>query len=340
MLDCERQHARWQWFAAMKRNLKLPALNGMLRLSHWLERNAGEFPPHEHLEEHLVDAGAQLRWDLRQQDGEDVACGWRFEMLWGDRLNLQASEHKLLREPLARSRLADAPTTYRITWGNYCRNLLAKGFWYQFPCNPSVRLYISENKIVGGREERTAADAMGRPVVGTFFEPIGGGGCLNIRRVERATGAMQPKLLTVAELLSAIGIWPEADPDRSSRETEALLEDLFVDQGLRRLRGEVEPAADEVHVYTVTEDCGAEEAFFAEADPQSLTKIALARLLEIREGASRRHLWQAESLEALRVRAAPWLRSGGAAAASAAKPAGGRPKGKASAMKRPAGGRS
>ena len=34
VLDCERVHARWQWFCASKRGLQLPALNAILKVTH------------------------------------------------------------------------------------------------------------------------------------------------------------------------------------------------------------------------------------------------------------------------------------------------------------------
>ena len=46
VLDCERIHARWQWACAVKRNLRLKALNATLRLTRFLETHDFEFPPH------------------------------------------------------------------------------------------------------------------------------------------------------------------------------------------------------------------------------------------------------------------------------------------------------
>ena len=50
VLDCERIHARWQWLIAARRAVRLPTLNAVLRLTHYLDGHHGVFPPHEDLE--------------------------------------------------------------------------------------------------------------------------------------------------------------------------------------------------------------------------------------------------------------------------------------------------
>lgn len=219
-------------------------------------------------------------------------------------MNLRAADHRLLREPVARPRALDAPSTYLATWGNYLRSLCAKGFWYRFATRPSCLFYISENKALAGREERGSGEAVGRPLVLTFFEEIAGG---IVRRVDRASSSMRPWLLTIAELLIAAGVWLPPDPERSPRDAEAMLEDLFVEQNLQRLKGTVEPDAPEVHMYQLGEAVDAEAAFLAETPPQSLTKVALARCLELHGGEPRRISWQQKSLESLRASAQPFL---------------------------------
>jgi len=98
ILDCERQHARWQWLCETKRAMKLPALNAFLKCSSWLEKHEGQFPAPAELAEHLEAARLQIRWDLEALDKEDeeVASGWRQEALWAPRFNLSSEDHHLL----------------------------------------------------------------------------------------------------------------------------------------------------------------------------------------------------------------------------------------------------
>ena len=75
VLDAERVHARWQWFTNSKRSLTHSALNGMLRLSHYLEHNEG-FPSDEDLDPHLV--AERREHDHRYKNlSDDVALGER-----------------------------------------------------------------------------------------------------------------------------------------------------------------------------------------------------------------------------------------------------------------------
>lgn len=158
---------------------------------------------------------------------------------------------------------------------------MGQGFWYKFASRPARLFYVSESKALARREERAGGEAIGKPLVLTFFEEMGPG---VVRWVDRSGALMRPWLFTAAELLSAVGVWLPPDPERSSRDAEAQLEDLFVEHGFRRLQGQVEPGASEVHVYTLHDEVDSEIAFFAEAQPNALTKIALARCLELHGG--------------------------------------------------------
>lgn len=240
----------------------------------------GEFPAHEFLEEPLEAARVQLKWDLEQIDAaEDVAKGWRFDMLWGDRLNLRSEDHHLLQEAADIAPPASSGQ-YLATWRNYLRNLVRPGFFYFFETKRSIVFYVSENKTLAGREGRGEDEAVGRPLVVTFFEKVPDTESL-FRRVDRTGDLMRPTLLTVAELLNTCGVWLPNDPERSSKDTEALLEDLFLAQGPRRMRGTLETEAPGILCYTLTDEVDAEEAYLTETLAQDLTKVALARCLEI-----------------------------------------------------------
>ena len=78
VLDTERIHARWQWYCAQRRNLRLPTLNALLRLQHYLEQR-GELPSHELLLDPLLAEHAEHKAALGAVvDEGQVAIGWRF----------------------------------------------------------------------------------------------------------------------------------------------------------------------------------------------------------------------------------------------------------------------
>lgn len=307
VLDCERQHARWQWLCAKKRSLKLPALNAFLRCTSYLEGNNMEFPPDPALEEYLDAAIRQFRFDMQHIDS-DTAKGWRMDMMWADRFNLRPADHSLIMEDPA-SHIAEpsgASGAYSLAWRNYLRHVLQRGFFFQFSLFPSVFFYISENKIVAGRSGRGEGEAVGRSVVVTFFEPVPGTSSLTVRRVDRSSDALATKLLTIAEIMITIGFASGTPGGQTSAEQERTLEEAFAEQDLQCFRGILETSAEDIHVYTLVEGSSAEEVFLHSHPRDTLSKMALARFLERSLRHSRRTSWSLP-LEQLRALAYPAL---------------------------------
>ena len=150
---------------------------------------------------------------------------------------------------------------------------------YRLSCKPSVLLYIAENKTLAGKEDRTyEGEALGRKLAIVFFEDADGA---LVRRVERENLGMQQKLLSLAELLQTIGgIALPADPERSAANTEVLLESHYQNLELLRFTCTLEPAAPEVHMYTLGDEVNAEAAFALEVSVDLRTKMVLARSLQ------------------------------------------------------------
>ena len=113
---------------------------------------------------------------------------------------------------------------------------------------------------------------------------------------------MKPRLLTIAELMSNCGILLPTDASRTAADSELALEEAFAREDLRKFTGHLETQAEEVHVYSLTDEVPAEAAFLEEEPIENLSKMALARLLELREEGTRRELF-ALSWDALRARA-------------------------------------
>ena len=92
---------------------------------------------------------------------------------------------------------------------------------------------------------------------------------------------MKQELLTLAELLQTLGgIVVPADPERTAAETELPLESLYQDLHIQRMKCTLEPAANEVHIYTLDDAVPAEAAFCNESPADDRTKMALARALQ------------------------------------------------------------
>ena len=105
-----------------------------------------------------------------------------------------------------------------MAWRNYMKSVFQKGFMYRVSCNPSVVLYVAENKTLAGKEDRAyEGEAMGRKMALVFFEDADAG---MVRRVDTGLVGMKQELLTLAELLQTLGgIVAPADPERTAAQT-------------------------------------------------------------------------------------------------------------------------
>jgi hypothetical protein len=139
-----------------------------------------------------------------------------------------------------------------------------------------VVLYIAENKTLSGKEDRTyEGEALGRKLATVFFEDAGEG---LVRRVQRESLGMQQQLLTPAEILQTIGgVALPPDPERTAAHTELLLESHYQNLELLRFTCTLEPAAAQVHMYSLDLQGNAEAAFSMELSADHRTKMVLAR---------------------------------------------------------------
>ena len=83
------------------------------------------------------------------------------------------------------------------------KSVFKKGFMYKLSSGPSAVFYISENKTLVGKEDRTyEGAALCRRLAIVLFENAVGG---LLRRVHRGSLWVQQQLFTFAELLQTIG---------------------------------------------------------------------------------------------------------------------------------------
>lgn len=292
-------------------------------MTHHMDGHEGTLPSDEALEPHLQAASQSLKWAMQDLEKEDIAKGWRTQMLFRERFNLGAEDFNLLVQKHS------APTEnlrdpYAATWRTYCRSVLVRGYF--FKVGPSVIFYINENKILAGGDRKGEGEAVGRNLVLTFFEDLPGHPGM-ARRIEREGGSMHPRQMTLAELIQASGVVLPCDPQRTSAESERLLEEVWATQDIRRFSGNLETESLEVHIYTLTDEGNAEEAFIQQEPFEGLTKIALARFLERMGGPPRRTNWN-RSLQDLRDEVRPHLLTEGPRPAST-EPSQAAPKAKA-----------
>ena len=323
VLDCERVHARWQWLCGGKRSLKLQTLNASLRIMHLLEHQQA-LPNHEELLPHLDAERMEhnLSMEALEEEG-DVALGWRSSWSFRTRFNLSIEGRELLEGAVpAGPVVPGAAGPFATAWRNYIKAMFVKGQMYKISFKPSVILYIAENKTLAGKEERSyEGEALGRKLAVVFFEALEGD---LAQRVDKDTGGMRQVLLSIAEILQALGVELPADPARTAADTELLLESHYLHLDVARFKCTIEPEAPEAHVYRLEDEKPAEVGLVLETKEENRTKMMLARSLErfheLQEGETLQSTWSL-TLAALRARSAHLFPAPPAPPAPAAPPA-------------------
>lgn len=293
VLDVERQHAVWQWVLARRRSLKLKSLNAWLKLGEHL-RDTDALPPHRELLPHLTAIKQAFKEEYTAHlKGDALAKGVVIDHMYHERLGLSPEDVHLMKHGGADLGCAPpAAKTFDAVWSNFVRWTFVKGRFYSFPdLSPHLFLYVVENKSLAGREARAADEATGRSLVVTWFETdLDASTGDVIKRADRTSQAMRLSTLSIAEILAIAGGAPPT-ADSPSKEQELVLEARY--------------AAEERHVWVAEhlwqhEDCWvfrvhtpepAEASFLADTPPDKLSKMALARLLELKDGHDRRRAW-------------------------------------------------
>lgn len=281
--------------------------NKKKQATHYMDGHSGTLPSDEALEPHLKGASQTLQWAMQDlEEKEDIAKGWRTQILFRDRFNLGPEDFNLVVQRQHGALVEHLRDPYASTWRAYCRSVLVRGAFFKVvSSSSSVTFYVNENKVLAGGERRGKGDAVGRNLVLTFFEDIPDHPGL-LRRLERDGGSMHPRQMTLAELVQACGVILPCNPDRTSAESERLLEEAWATLDLRRFSGNLETESLEVHTYSLSEEANAEDAFVQDEPFESLTKVALARFLERMGGPPRRTGWQ-RNLQDLREEVRPRL---------------------------------
>ena len=175
VLDCEREHARWQWLLQGRRKVKLKMMNALARLRNYLESH-GAFPPAAELSEHLEAEILVRRNALRALAEEDrIAPGYREDALYLDRFNLGPADLVLM-EQAGDGRPRTAVYSWSTAWSNYVRKSF---FPNRFHSVPGVSTEAVAEEAEEEEEEEGARWMMWRSRSGrrrTRMEDGGGGG--------------------------------------------------------------------------------------------------------------------------------------------------------------------
>ena len=294
VLDAEGTHAMWKWLETVKRGITFRTLNAVLRLQSYLRAN-GEFPQNGRLEELCAivaqrqrDAASGARRQLIEDLGADeVGRGVYERLVYQDRFNLHAAEMRLVRHFVAGPN-ANTDATAETAWGNYVRFLLEPNCFYQFSeLSSTTYLFIGRNRAAPGREKLADTEAQGRLVTYAWFEVAEEfaheGHIVRPVTVGRSK-SLELRNATVAELIRAGGKHIEAEG--TIRDMEIKYEAAFATLGTINFDAERFEGRRSEWSFALSGYVDAEEAAFMTKPVADLTKMALARRLQILEGST------------------------------------------------------
>ena len=304
VVDCEGTHAKWQWITLVKRGIKFRLLNAILKIKSWLDFY-GHLPAAEELREHYQSVVETERAQLQAVLADpNIARGLRYDMVYNERFNLDPGALRLVRERIEHQR--DVPQTPTTQWGMYVRFLFESNHIYAFQAlGPDLFLYVAENKSVPNRDAPAFGAAEGRHLTIAWFElsPEQGDGYDGYQKVIPCTGdngLLELTNCTIAEVSRAAGYYPVVPLNATERDIEVIHETHLLDH-------QVVVFDAERQTYTTGGDWGAswcflvrngpediEEHTFDKRDLAGLTKMALARRIQLRDNLTndqRNALW-------------------------------------------------
>lgn len=291
VLDEEGVHAKWKWLELMKRSMKFTFLNASLKLQEYLVQFTA-LPTGADLEPHMkiVRDTLALQYRAALADPEIAPAELRNEQM-RDRFGMRGVDVELLKEKVNRPDVVQTPAS---AFGMYVRFLFEPHKMYCFTRLNTCRfLFIAENKSLPNRDEVQAGDATGRPLSVVWCAPAEPDDDADVTRVVPIAGEDGGKLeilhSTVAEISLAAGYYPDVGTSDSAREVEwkhecALLNhDIFVYDARRCTYNDGDEWGASWSWILDEPGTDIEEHAWGTRDISSLTKMALARQLQLRD---------------------------------------------------------
>lgn len=210
----------------------------------------------------------------------------------------------------------DPSKTPQLAWGNFLRFLLEPNSMYRFdmlPTNPQRFLFVAETKSLPGRDLPSEGAAMGRALMVAWFELTEEAmqGSI-VSPVAGDQGELQLMPCTIAEISRAAGFYPTTPAEASERDVELIHERAFLGHQVLRYHCERIGTSDHAWQFCVRDPVDLEEHIAASRPLADMTKMALARMLQLRDGltdADRDSAWaklkKGELLLALQAAGAP-----------------------------------
>ena len=307
VVDCEGCHAKWQWIMGAKRGIRFKTLNAILKIKAWMQ-HYGSLPDIGEFDRFLCDVRNIRETVIRSALSDPaVASGQASAQVDNARFNLRPMDMELVRRRIEMR--PDAPQTPEVAWGMYVRFLFEAQTFYAFKrLAPNMFLFVGENKSMPNRHTPADDAAIGRHLTVAWFTVAASQNHTSDNSVLVVPCACDGQHLelvasTIAEISKAAGYYPD---DITADETERSVE-LKHEQ--RLLHHEVVAYSSDRYSYEHGAGCGEKWAFLLHEDPppediedycfvrrelQQLTKMALARRIQLTTGCADAHrdaLW-------------------------------------------------
>ena len=146
---------------------------------------------------------------------------------------------------------------------------------------------------MAGREDLHEDDAKARPLEVCFFTRIADAppGEIHVSRVDKSTSGMVTHTYGPAQILVAAGLHAPSPPGQTPAEWEIQVEELYKGHsGVRFTHGHLPDVLDP-HRYLLQDPEDCEEQYLEQTPMPDITKLALARALELQGHGSAKEMW-------------------------------------------------
>jgi hypothetical protein len=306
VLPCEGVHAKWKWLTIVKRGMKFKLLNALLKL-YDDQQSMGSLPDMEDLVPHITNAAAAYRSAFNATAGQEGFQGRRSDAVYLCRFNLRACDLELLKDAAVANR-ADTPQTAATAWGMYVRFLMTPGMVYKFmELTDNLYFFVAENKSFPNRDVPAPDKVVGRPLALCWLRRqacpdassnLFGGEVLTPCDDADAT-TLPLTHASVAEMCRTAGAYPNVSLTATERDVELGLEASFLTHNLLAFECARVRTGDCPWAFAIPSmGDNVEDVAFLGRDYNALTKMAMARMLQLRnqvDSDARDELWRTRS---------------------------------------------
>ena len=311
VLHCESVHAQWKFIELLRRKLKFKQLNAHLKLRHHRNHN-NCLPPYDEVSQWMDELQeGHAKHYRRVLEGGTIDPRAVRDLPFAERFRLRPMDVALIKgaDDGSDSDRDDREKDEKVALANYTRFLFQPGSLYQFTANTSTKwFYIAENKSVAYRNKPKPDHVVGRPLNVVWFEAADDD--IEIKDIAQASdqiltqcsgrcSSLNVQNMSIAEISITSGYFPAGIlPHHTERDVELLHEMAILRNNVEHFESrwaELDNGSGWVLICDSASGVDLEwYAFNSHTDVGDMTKMALARALQVRDNlsdAERTRIW-------------------------------------------------